>query len=320
MIRQVINGKLSDQPEAVYCVKDGKTVKGKKIYVVDKGKTHLVWEEKGTRSNPYRLYNTEDLLLIREHPSAYFVMMNDIKITASKAKYIEYFPLLWDVPFTGVLDGCGYQIKDGYKYGVDKSKCFKQRRDGVNLDNKYFCQFITVNDGIITRLRYRKQTVFDPATSHVDAYYYSAGLVGLNRGIIDQVSVDRCLKNGTYGYTAAVAGENEGTIQNSYSYIGEPQNKPLSTKMNAVGCNICVKNWGTIKNFYARRNLNYVTGNKVIFVGHNYKSGLISNCGGDNGDSSSQDVGSISGEGTVENVGYSDTHYHSMPDYKTIIY
>lgn len=296
MIRQVVNGKLSEQPDVIYCVKNGKTMKGKKLYIVQGGRTQFLWQEKGTRDNPYRIYTASDLYKVRLHPDAYFLQMNDV--------YGVTGPILPDQPFTGVYDGQGYYLGGSSSTYVD-SNASKQA---------FFC---TENNGIITRVKI-KHIKFKQ--SNLGGYKRRAGVVCTNNGIIDQVYAltDRVSDNYYANYysnsvSAVITEYNYGKIQNCYAtlnYITQKRGYENGiAKFNIGEINQCVVK-GDGFGFY---------NNNGLIAGKLIAGSRTTNCGySAASDATVRAYGYMDENAVVENVG--EGCYTEKPTFQTIIY
>lgn len=324
MIRRVVNGGHSAGTRKCYAVRDGVTKKVAMFYAVRDGKYRVCIDRVGSISNPYKLYTWEDLELIKQHPSACFVLMRDIDVYYQARP----LPLLWDVPFTGILDGRGHKLSSGKYYvapekaavGINDPTVALSDRLAKYAPHDYYGGIFAINEGIITRLICKHQPTFQKFSlaGDEDKIYNRPGcVVGLNRGIIDQVHlyVQHDTGDGSY-YQGGITYDNVGTIQNCAVKTGYKSGGRYNTfgAIHGVACD----NHALIKNCYVDNDdLSWDVSNEGIVV--DYNAGTIDNCGlslyGPN-----RLIASY-GPGTVTNSGDATKgYYNQLPDYKTKIY
>ncbi len=212
MIRQIVNGISSAEPDTCYCVQDGSTKRGEKIYVVKNGEAKLCWDRPGSRSNPYQIWTVDDLQKVKKDPGGYYLLMKDIVIPTGNT---DYLPILWEAPFTGVFDGQGHRIySQSYSSGTTVNMAGKTVKDndpGSTSMRSYSCGLFGINMGIITRIDLTELPLF--FTQSTNRY---GVVVGSNRGIVDQIKLrttNRLCNDRTH-FSGGIAGHNSGTIQN----------------------------------------------------------------------------------------------------------
>ena len=209
-IRQVTAGTSSTELQKCYCIHDGITMLGRKIYVAQDQKTKLCWDRPGSRSNPYQLWTATDLKNVAKDPAGHYLMMQDITIPTDGE---EYLPLVWEVPFTGVFDGQGHKLKTKSMNTLTvnmQGKTVKDTDPGSTYGRSLSCGLFGINMGIITRIDLTELPLF--FSYKTDRF---GVVVGSNRGIIDQIksrSIYRLCNERTHNSGGIVA-TNTGTIQ-----------------------------------------------------------------------------------------------------------
>ncbi|MDN5300930.1 MAG: hypothetical protein PWQ60_444 [Thermoanaerobacteraceae bacterium] len=140
------------------------------------------------------IYNAEDLNSIRDNPYGQYILMNDIDLSGYDWEPIMgVLPSGERVPFAGVLDGNGHKIKN---LKINKPGV---RNVGLFAEIERHNQPASVKDLIL-------ENVNVTGSSHV------GGLVGLNRGVIENVRVSGTIKGERY--VGGIAGVNVGFISN----------------------------------------------------------------------------------------------------------
>jgi len=243
------------------------------------------------------IVNWYDLHAIRANLDGSYILMNDLDSTtagyeelasptANEGKgweqigslFVDPFPFdIVDLvdPFTGSLDGQGYEIRDLFIGRPDE--------EGVGL-------FGSVSEGgVVENLGVANVAV----TGRADV----GGLVGHNSGT---VSNSYCTGSvtGADRNTGGLVGRNRGTVNNSYS-------TGSVTGDSMVG-GLAGGNWGTVSNSYSNGD---VTGAWIVggLVGWNHE-GTVSNCYSSSSVTGGWRVGGLVGEnhdGTVSNSYYS---------------
>lgn len=273
-IRLISDGKAGDDIEKAYAVQNGKTAPVSRIYAVQGGKTSLRWTKKGTRENPYRISSWDDLMKIKNDPAGYYILTQDIQDTHSGTVDFSRFPysplLPPDIPFTGVLDGCGYQIRKNI-LGA-KITTLKVSSDGYC--GIMFCK----NEGIITRLRLSLKGIeARNYTGTCDNCQCIGTVAGYNSGTIDQIWGEytpflALTANSYFVPSGAMAGRNTGTIKNVR--VGPYQINVLPKTGGIVGINEgLLKSSLALTAFYGN-----VGSGEGAFAAENRESGIIQYC------------------------------------------
>lgn len=280
MIRQVVNGISSAEPDACYCVQDGSTKRGEKIYVVKNGEAKLCWDRPGSRSNPYLISKAEDLAKVKRDPAGYYLVTNFIYL--SQEDVDKYFPVLWEEPFTGVFDGGGkaFILVTGAQNPLVVDMNGKQVIESLpNGTSKYrfSCGLFGVNEGIITRLdlsRLRFKFPSNPVT------HYQSIIAGVNRGVIDRVIINSenyiGLANGHQ--SGGISGVNTGTIQ----FCQNSRNGSYGSNFNGCMAGIVYHNYGAVLNCCVDQYTIPITSASAFYVGaiayYGQKDSLVKDC------------------------------------------
>lgn len=140
------------------------------------------------------IYSVEDLNSIRNNPYGQYILMNDIDLSGYDWEpIVGTLPSGERVPFAGVLDGNGHKIKN---LTINKPGV---RNVGLFAEIERHNQPASVKDLIL-------ENVNVTGSSHV------GGLVGLHRGVIENVRVSGIIKGERY--VGGIAGVNVGFISN----------------------------------------------------------------------------------------------------------
>lgn len=164
----------------------------------------------GTKENPYRVSNIEELKAVKNDLSAYYIQIADIDLRGESWKPIGNE----ENPFTGDYDGNGYTISN-LKYSQ------------YNIDYEYIGLF-GYNEGAINNIIINNVCLegFSPSTINDWIPCYLGGISGYNLGEITNCEIM------------------SGIIQTWLSYDGKVYGINSGAKIYAGG--ICGKNSGTI--------------------------------------------------------------------------
>jgi hypothetical protein len=267
----------------------------------------------GTEENPYQIANWHHLYNIRDYLNNHFILINDLDSTTPG--YAELASLIanegkgwqkigrWDAPFTGSLDGQGYEIRNLFinRPGEPELGLFGAADEGGHIEDIRIVNATVTGDAeyVGGLVGYSKGTVSDSYSSGiVTGNGRVGGLVGWNQGVVsNSYSSSSVACNEPYfeGFGGLV-GENRGTVSTSHSTGTVTGNRGVG---GLVG-----NNGGTVSNCYATTS---VTGEDMVggLVGMNH--GNMSNSystGNVNGNSS---IGGLTGfnyEGVVSNSYY----------------
>lgn len=152
--------------------------------------TQTAAQEDGTSANPYRIATVADFAKIAEHPSAQFVLTNDITFTEA------FTPI--DADFTGNLDGKGYSLINLSITAQTDAALFERLSSETD-----------VGRGVVTNIVFENPTVKGVSSAAVVA--------ADNKGIISEISI----VGGTVTATGAngVAGALAATMSDSGAEI-----------------------------------------------------------------------------------------------------
>ena len=164
--------------------------------------TYIAYEGEGTEENPYIIETEEQLQGIKNGPSGYYKLGNNIEITEN----FEPIGGNENTAFTGTLDGAGYKII------------------GLNIDSDNQCVglFGYISGGTVKNLILENATVKSQYTSSTNYYAYVGGVVGyITNGTIKNVNIiGTSVVKAEKGYViiGGIAGHiDAGTIDNAYS-------------------------------------------------------------------------------------------------------
>ncbi len=164
--------------------------------------TYITYEGEGTEENPYIIETEEQLQGIKNGPSGYYKLGNNIEITEN----FEPIGGNENTAFTGTLDGAGYKII------------------GLNIDSDNQCVglFGYISGGTVKNLILENATVKSQYTSSTNYYAYVGGVVGyITNGTIKNVNIiGTSVVKAEKGYVkiGGIAGHiDAGTIDNAYS-------------------------------------------------------------------------------------------------------
>jgi hypothetical protein len=235
----------------------------------------------GTAEDPYQIVNWRHLDNVRNYLSSYFIVINDLNsnsigytelasTTANEGKGWEPIGTLLH-PFTGSLNGQGYEIRDLFINRPDEADVglFGVVEEVGAIENVGVVNGYVIGDDNVGGLVGKNEgTVSNSySTGNVTGNLNVGGLVGYNffGTVTDSYATGSVIGDDNVG---GLVGKNRGTMNNSYatgSVIGDDNVGGL------VGKN---DNTGTVSNSYSTGN---VTGNTHVggLVGRN--QGTVSN-------------------------------------------
>ena len=229
----------------------------------------------GTKSDPYRLRYADDLEKMRNYPSAYFILANDIDYCGNTFYSIS--------EFNGVLDGNGYTIS-GIEYGftynsttdADVASLFRVLNGTVkNLTLSCSMDAGDLEKTDTAGLTIRNNGTISNCSITVQAFCcYAFG--GITRNNTASGKIENCVANvSAYGcnYIGGIAEYQQGTVADCSADVGV-------YKCLCIG-GISYANFGTIKNCFTSGTLwsQYTNGYKASIAGENH-NGKITSCSG----------------------------------------
>lgn len=213
--------------------------------VIGQVRAHSFTEGDGTKSNPYRICDEDQLKSIKYHPESCFRLENDISLTT------KWKPI--DAVFSGELDGNYHKITNiNINDSKDDTGIFREI-SGAKVEKLYLDA--TVYGGQNTGIIAGRSSGCEISECFVTGRVYSegnnaGGIVGTNGGVIENcVSAAYLLE--AKGYAGGIAGANAGgKIENCLSAVYS-----VSADMYASGI-AGINNGGSIRNtisasFYA---------------------------------------------------------------------
>jgi len=224
----------------------------------------LLYDGMGTEEDPFKVYNTNDLVNIKYYLSSNFLLMQNTNLSG-----IEWIPI-GDMsnPFEGIFDGQGYVIS---------GLTLTQSHDYVGL--------FGYNEGIVKNISLSEVSI--NVTGNINQLIYAGAFVGLNIGELDNLhifsgSISVKVRSGVDGYLGGVVGYNDSyselsNISNNASILGD-----LTTYTGGlVGYSRASFNIANSFNTgYVESNLNNVggilgKGNSTIDISSSYNAGII---------------------------------------------
>ena len=182
------------------------------VAILNEVTAHRFSVGEGTKDNPYRIYNEEQLAGIKYHPKAFYRLESDIIISESwEPINIESKGF---VGFSGVLDGNYHKITGMNIKKYEKNVGLFSAIYGGTVKNLYVDATVSGNDnvGIIAGVSEGGSISECFVTGRVDASGNNAGgIVGSNNGIIEN-SVSAAYIVEASNYAGGIAGTNRGEI------------------------------------------------------------------------------------------------------------
>ncbi len=200
----------------------------------------------GTSTDPFLVSTASDLRRMKNYPSAYFLLTNDIDTDDGTS---------WStVPeFSGVLDGNGYTIYQGKGNQTDSQDSpSSYRRAGLIGHNTGTVRNLHISTELCSYVRDANKT------------HEIAPLVSVNAGVVENCSSDgsiRLINTLNIAYftvnSSGLVATNHGTIRNCHANVSQEISAEKYGTFHFAGL-VC-QNYGLIQNSYARTTLCYYT-------------------------------------------------------------
>ena len=174
----------------------------------------------GTEFKPYLIETAADLEKIRLDLGAYYRLTNNIELSGT------FEPIgSEDTPFTGVLDGGGYIIKN---LKIDSGKTVMVNGEAVEAAGLFA---VVGESGVVKELSFNTGTMVGAGAANS----YAGIIAGVNRGTFYKVNAATTSATVvSEGYAGGLAGYNEGKIQYSYSRAKVTSNSATASGIAAV--------------------------------------------------------------------------------------